>query len=347
MRGAEWAAFLRGSWEGAGRSDAPGGPVGITRPGRLAWRVPGRRAPRGPSGGCPRPEPALAPPAPCSPELGTGVRLFLSGRRNVGGGRRSVSLFRENLCGPGVLPELLLLLGSLPKWGETGNSPRCWERYGRRGGDGGDRLPEGPRARCERLGGRGARTRRRPPGPATRAPAGAGRGSVLRRGSRSRPPGRRPGTLRVGHRGPSGGTRSRGRAAERTSLAVGAPLSAPHGSCGRIALRPQSVCVHVSEALVAGGCRHWLGPQRSGARSPAPTRQRAAPPAGTALWPRIPFRVHQRRACSRETLVVRLGGKGRHRGLRPAGWAGRAARSSPHTRAVVLGLKQGAHTRAR
>lgn len=75
-----------------------------------------------PRGGCPRPEPASGPPTFCGPGAGDQGCAF-----SFGGMRRterclSVSLFRENLCSPGVLPELLLLLGSLPRWGETGNS---------------------------------------------------------------------------------------------------------------------------------------------------------------------------------------------------------------------------------
>lgn len=71
---------------------------------------------------------------------GAGVRVFFWGTRT----ELSTRLFRENLCSPGVLPELLLLLGSLPRWGETGNSLRFRERYGQGGGDGGERLPGGP-----------------------------------------------------------------------------------------------------------------------------------------------------------------------------------------------------------
>lgn len=279
------------------------------------------------------------------------------GKQERGGGCRSVSLFRENLCGPGVLPELLLLLGSLPKWGETGNSPRCWERYGRRGGDGGDGLPQGPRARCERLGGRGARTSRSPtplrrPGvgdrgrpPGHRAPAGAGRGRgpgprlALPAGEKARPP-RAP-----VHRAPSGGTRHSGRAAKRTSLAVGAPLSAPRGSCGRIALRPPSLCVHVSEASVAGGCRRWLVPQRLGARSPARRRQRAAPPRAQpgASTPASDARAtgllkgHASGSFGRERT---------HRGLRPAGRAGDSCSLLASNTRGRPGAKTRAHARA-
>lgn len=102
---------------------------------------------------------------------GAGVRVFFWGT----GGQSClpVSLFRENLCSPGVLPELLLLLGSLPRWGETGNSLRFRERYGQGGADGGERLPGGPpgeagTARRSRGGTVGSRTpaaaiRARPP----------------------------------------------------------------------------------------------------------------------------------------------------------------------------------------
>lgn len=50
--------------------------------------------------------------------------------------------------------------------------------------------------------------------------------------------------------------------------------------------------------------------------------------------------MHKQRTWSREILVVRLGGKGRHGGQsRPVGRA-TAAHSSPQTRAAVLGLNQ-------
>lgn len=205
-----------------------------------------------------------------------GVRLVPPGTRKRGD-FRSVSLFRENLCSPGVLPELLLLLGYLPKWGETGNSLRFRERYGRRGGDGGDRLLDGPRARRERLGGQGGRTARSPGPiaatgggdqgwpPGHRAPAGTGRAEwSWTMGGRSLP-GKRPDTraLRSTACRPVGLCT----VAERPSSPAWqwAPCSPPHRSCGGIALPPQSLCVHVSEALVAGDCRHWLVAQRLGA----------------------------------------------------------------------------------
>lgn len=205
------------------------------------------------------------------------MRLFPPGTRKRGG-FRSVSLFRENLCSPGVLPELLLLLGYLPKWGETGNSLRFRERYGRRGGDGGDRLPDGPRARRERLGGQGGRTarspgpiaatRRRRSGLATWAP-GTRRnrsGGVVLDHGRALPAGEKAGHPGAPvHRRPPCGMPCT--VAERPSAPAWqwAPCSPPHGSCGRIALPPPSLCVHVSEALVAGGCRHWLVARRLGA----------------------------------------------------------------------------------
>lgn len=218
-------------------------------------------------------------PCLCGPELGAGglgVRLFPPGTRKRGD-FRSVSLFRENLCSPGVLPELRLLLGYLPKWGETGNSLRFRERYGRRGGGGGDRLPDGPRARRERLGGQGGRTarspgptaatRRRRSGLATWAP-GTRRnrsGGVVLDHGRALPAGEKAGHPGAPvHRLPPVGLCT---VAERPSAPAWqwAPCSPPHGSCGGIALPPQSLCVHVSEALVAGGCRHWLVAQRLGA----------------------------------------------------------------------------------
>lgn len=142
------------------------------------------------------------------PRVGDQGCTILLRERGRGGDCGSFSLFRENLCSPGVLPELLLL-GSLPRWGETGDPQRCPERYGRRGGDGGERLPEGSRARHELLGGPrggtalspspwprpGRGDHSRPPG--HRAPAGtSGAEQSWTSGARSLP-------AKFGHRGAS------------------------------------------------------------------------------------------------------------------------------------------------
>lgn len=222
-----------------------------------------------------------------------GVRLVPPGTRKRGD-FRSVSLFRENLCSPGVLPELLLLLGYLPKWGETGNSLRFRERYGRRGGDGGDRLPDGPRARRERLGGQGGRTarspgpiaatRRRRSGLATWAP-GTRRnrsGGVVLDHGRALPAGEKAGHPGAPvHRMPPCGALYSGRAAKLASLAVGALFPAARVLRRNCFTAPKFVCPR----LRGFGCG-WLpalacGPA-FGCRDPEPMRQKAAPPAGTA-----------------------------------------------------------------
>lgn len=160
-------------------------------------RVPGQLVPRGRWSGSPRSGPPCST-CPLQPRVGDGIwgggAPFPFGNEEEWGDFRSVSLFGENLCSPGVLPELLLLLGSLPEWRETGNSLRCRERYRRRGGDGGDRLPEGPPgevrtawwpARWGKDRPHAARAPLRPPGVGDqgwpsghRAPAGTGREKV-------------------------------------------------------------------------------------------------------------------------------------------------------------------------
>lgn len=182
------------------------------------------------------------------------------------GNCRSVSLFRGNLCSPGVLPELLLLLGSLPRWGETGNSLRCPKRYGRCGGDGGEKLPEGPCPRHKRLGVRGGGTARSPdPIAALRQrqsePASWALGTRRNRsGGAALDLGRAlpAGEIRApGHFGP---LHARLTVAEQPSAPARqwAPCPRPHGPCCRIDLRPKSLYVRVTEALFAGGHRHWL-----------------------------------------------------------------------------------------
>lgn len=129
---------------GPGRAERPGGAGGRGVPGApRSLRAAGTRCPESlahwweqgvlgaPRGRASRPEPPPGPPAFCAPELGSPRAPLSWGRR--GRGRRiesglSFSLFRENLCSPGVLPELLLLLGSLRRFRETGNSLRFWER---------------------------------------------------------------------------------------------------------------------------------------------------------------------------------------------------------------------------
>lgn len=162
-----------------------------------------------------------------APRWGPGAHISPSGTRKRRGLWILFFVSGKSLQ-PRVLPELLLL-GSLPRWGETGTSQRCPERYGRRGGD-------GSCARHERLGG--------PRGGTALSPSPLPRPGS---GDESRLPGHRAPQEPVGWSSPglsalapcrrSSGTEelrsiacgSRGsrRAAKRTSQAVGTLLAAP------------------------------------------------------------------------------------------------------------------------
>lgn len=120
---------------GCGRLGPRGAPLGGSRATALASRGPGTllRVPgslvgaEGASGSAPSARVGSWTTCLLRPGAGEQGSLFFWGTRRTES-CLSVSLFRENLCGPGVLPELLLLLGSLPRWGETGNSLRFRER---------------------------------------------------------------------------------------------------------------------------------------------------------------------------------------------------------------------------
>lgn len=322
-------------------------------------RVPGQLVPRGPSGGSPRPEPALAPPALCSRSWGPGCAFsFQEGEAGWGAAGDRFLCFGKISAAPECYLNSFCSLvpsrsgekletrqdagsdtaGAAGTAGTAGTGSRRAPARGAHGSRprGKDfpqpdpmaatrRLRSGlaawaPGTRRSRSGGAGLSAARAPCGGQGRAPVRFGPPRAVRWDSGRWQSGR-------AHRPGSGRPALRAPRVLRQNC-----FTAPKGVCPRL------------RGLGRGGLPRWLVPPRLG----SPTRQGAARPRAQPAASNPVSDAHATGLLKGNASgsFARESAAPRPEAGRPGG-RGESARSAPQTRAVAPGLKRGAHPRGR